>query len=243
MNTTLATKNDKRDQSSFQNPCPVKMGKHGKSVVVSLHSFVAISPLKIGVIILLATISAANRGYCAQIEFFVSPEGNDVHPGTKALPFETFEAARDAVRRSDRNQQRIVWLRAGVYELDKPLVLTAENSGSPGRPVVYRAWPGEKVRVVGGKQVTGFEPVVDRTILSRLVPEARSRILQVDLKAIGIEDYGTAKGGGLELFFDDKPMTFELSDNSPAYKLGFEPIPFDRIGLFEDEHRTELVPK
>jgi len=183
------------------------MGKQEESVVASLHSFVAISPLKILVIIMLAAISAANRGYCAQIEFFVSPQGNDINPGTKALPFETFEAARDAVRTSDHRQQRIVWLRGGVYELDSPLILTAEDSGSPGKPVVYRAWPREKVRIVGGKQVIGWQPVVDRATLRRLVPEARSQVLQVDLKAIGIEQYGTPKGGGLELFFDDKPMT------------------------------------
>ncbi len=207
MNTTYRAMENKPNQSQFQHPSPVKMGKPGQSHVASLLSLVGISRLRILAIILLAVISAANRGYCAEIEFFVSPQGNDVHPGTKALPFKTFEAARDAVRRSDRSRQRVVWLRGGVYELDKPFTLTAEDSGSPGRPVVYRAWPGEKVRIVGGKQVTGFKPVSDPAILRRLVPEARSRILQVDLKAAGIEDYGTAKGGGLEFFFDDKPMT------------------------------------
>ena len=159
------------------------------------------------VIILLTAISAANRGSCAEIEFFVSPQGNDVNPGTKAQPLKTIEAARDAVRESDRNQKRTVWLRASVYELDKPLVLTTEDSGSPGKPVVYRAWPGEEVRIVGGKQTVGWRPVTDKAILRRLVPKARSRVLQVNLKAAGIEDYGQVKGGGLELFFDDKPMT------------------------------------
>ncbi|MHC4118189.1 MAG: right-handed parallel beta-helix repeat-containing protein, partial [Planctomycetota bacterium] len=106
----------------------------------------------------------------------------------------------------DRNQKRTVWLRAGVYELDKPLVLTRDDSGSPGKPVAYRGWPGEQVCIVGGKQTVGWRPVTDEAILRRLVPEARSRVLQVNLKAAGIEDYGQAKGGGLELFFDDRPM-------------------------------------
>ncbi|MHC4116495.1 MAG: hypothetical protein ACYSWO_03200, partial [Planctomycetota bacterium] len=90
------------------------------------------------VIILLAAISAANRSYCAEIELFVSPNGNDINPGTRAQPLKTIEAARDAVREADRNQKRTVWLRAGVYELDKPLVLTRDDSGSPGKPVAYR---------------------------------------------------------------------------------------------------------
>ena len=185
----------------------VNLGKLERSSMAVLHSFVGIWRLKILFIILLASISASNRGYCAQIEFFVSPQGNDARAGTKALPFKTLEAARDAVRTSDPSRQRVVWLRGGAYELDKPLVLTAEDSGSLEMPVVYRGWPGEKVRIVGGKQIPAFKPVTDRTILRRLVPEARGSVLQVDLKAIGIESYGTPKGGGLELFFDDKPMT------------------------------------
>lgn len=158
------------------------------------------------VIILLAAISAANRGQCAEIEFFVSPHGNDVDPGTRAQPLKTIEAAREALRKADPNQERTVWLRAGLYELDKPLVLTAEDSGSTGKPVVYRGWPGEQVRITGGKQTASWRPVTDKAILRRLVPQARGRVLQADLKAIGIEDYGPVKGGGLELFFDDKSM-------------------------------------
>jgi len=30
---------------------------------------------------------------------------------------------------------------------------------------------------------------------------------------------------------------FRLKEDSPALKLGFKPIPFDRIGLYRDEHR------
>lgn len=200
MNAALTTRKNKANQSQFRDRHPVNIGKLTESTLDILR-------LRTLLIFLLAGISLPNQGHCAEIEFFVSPRGNDAHAGTKALPFATLEAARDALRGSDRSGQRTVWIRGGVYELVQPLALTAEDSGSPGNPVVYRAWPGEKVRIVGGKQVIGFEPVTDRAILRRLVPKARSRILRVDLKAIGVEDYGTAKGGGLEFFFDDKPMT------------------------------------
>ncbi|MHC4430497.1 MAG: hypothetical protein ACYTBS_01530, partial [Planctomycetota bacterium] len=206
--TAFPTRNTKSSQSQFRGPSTAAM-----------DAFVVISPLRTVAIILLAAISLANRCYCAQIEFFVSPQGNDVNPGTMALPFRSFEVARDAVRESDRNSQRIVWIRAGLYELDRPLVLTAEDSASPDKRIVYRAWPGEKVRIIGGKQLKGFEPVVDRTILNRLVLEARSRTLKVDLKAAGIEGYGTARGGGLELFFDDKPMTLARWPNEGFVKI------------------------
>jgi hypothetical protein len=169
--------------------------------------------------ILLTGISKVNRGYCSEIEFFVSPQGNDAQSGTKAEPFRTLEAARDALRKSDRNQERVVWLRAGVYELGKPFTLTVENSGSSGKPVIYRAWPDGEVRIVGGKRITNWKAVTDEAILSRLVPDARGRVLQADLKAAGIEDYGQVKGGGLELFFDDKPMILARWPNEGFVKI------------------------
>ena len=162
---------------------------------------------KVFVAIVFVVFSAASRGYCSPIEFFVSPRGNDVHPGTKAKPFRTLDAARNAVRQSGRDREKVVWLREGVYELTKPFMLTEQDSASPDGPVVYRACKGETVRIVGGRRTTGWKSVTDAEISDRLVPDARQQVLQVDLKSAGIEDYGTVKGGGLELFFNDKPMT------------------------------------
>jgi hypothetical protein len=40
-------------------------------------------------------------------------------------------------------------------------------------------------------------------------------------------------------FADPEGRDFSLSDDSPIYdRLGFRPIPFDRIGLYADEHRA-----
>jgi len=158
-------------------------------------------------LVLLLVMAAAHCGYGQQIAFFVSPQGDDTSPGTKAEPFQTLEAARDAVRRADHSQPVVVWLREGVYDRTAPFELTAEDSGTLANPIVYRAWPGEEVRIIGGKQVEGWRPVVDEAILARLVPEARGKVLQADLKSLGIDDYGQVRGGGLELFFDDKAMT------------------------------------
>jgi hypothetical protein len=159
------------------------------------------------VAIILVGISAAACCQCGAAEFFVSPQGNDAQAGTRSQPFKTLEAARAAVRKSDHTEESTVWLRAGVYERLGPLELTAEDSGRPGKPVMYRAYPDEEVRIVGGRQVSDWKPVTDEAILGRLVPEARGKVLQADLNAAGIHDYGQVKSGGLELFFEDKPMT------------------------------------
>ena len=45
-------------------------------------------------------------------------------------------------------------------------------------------------------------------------------------------------------FADPEKRDFRLSDDSPIYdRFGFRPIPFDRIGLYEDENRASWPVK
>jgi hypothetical protein len=177
--------------------------------------------------IVLLGLSAILCSRCGAAEFFVSPQGNDALAGTKDQPFKTLEAARDAARRSDHSQETVIWLRAGVYEQQQTFQLAAEDSGRPGKPVTYRAYPGEEVRIVGGRQIRGWEPVTDEAVLKRLTADARDKVLRGDLKATGIVGgYGQAKGGGPELFFDDRPMTLARWPNE-----GF----VDVVGLVEPD--------
>ncbi len=187
------------------------MDQHEKPVRALLSSFIMAS--------VLLGLLAATHGTCQERTFFVSPAGNDAHPGTRAQPFKTLEAARDAARQSNRGQQITIWMRAGVYERTRPFELTSEDSGRPGKPVIYRAWPGEEVRITGGKRVSGWQPVAEETVLRRLAPDARSKVLQADLKTLGLKDYGQVKSGGLALFFEDKPMTLARWPNEGFVKI------------------------
>ncbi|MFC1672378.1 right-handed parallel beta-helix repeat-containing protein, partial [Planctomycetota bacterium] len=74
----------------------------------------------------------------------------------------------------------------------------------------------------GGRKITGFKPVTDQAVLKRLPAESRSKVMQCDLKAKGITDYGELKVRGfgqqaspptLELYFDGKPMTLSRWPN------------------------------
>ena len=90
---------------------------------------------------------------------------------------------------------------------------TAVDSGSADAPVVYRAAPGDTVRLLGGRQVSNWVPVSDPQVLGSLDESARGHVLQADLKAIGVSDYGSPAGGGLELFFGGEPMTLSRWPN------------------------------
>lgn len=151
-------------------------------------------------------VLAQLNGLCETREFYVSAQGNDSHAGTKERPFQTFEAARNAVRSSTGDGQITIWLRAGVYERQGPFELGVDDSGSDDRPIVYCAWPGEEVRITGGRQLSQWESLADDGICERLIPAARDYVVRTDLKAVGISDYGQIKEGGLELFFEDEPM-------------------------------------
>jgi hypothetical protein len=154
-------------------------------------------------------------------EFFVAPNGHDSNPGTAAQPFATLIRARDAVRALKTNGLPsggvAVTLKRGEYRVAETLALTAEDSGTPESPIVYRAEKIGAATLYGGARLSGFTPVVDPTVLARLPVEARGHVVQCDLKTQGITDYGELKMRGfglpktspptLELFCNGQPQT------------------------------------
>ncbi|MCX8109606.1 MAG: hypothetical protein N3G20_12475, partial [Verrucomicrobiae bacterium] len=134
-------------------------------------------------------------------EFHVSPTGSDLGFGTASQPFKTLERARDAVRALKRETGLpsggvTIWLHGGDYFRTNTLELTPEDSGSPSAPVVWRSVPNQKVRLTGGRVLSGFRPVTDTNVLARLEVVARTNVVQLDLRSIGIEDLPPMKSRG-----------------------------------------------
>lgn len=164
-------------------------------------------------------------------ELHVSPNGNDRQPGTAAQPFATLERARDEIRALKRGGKLppgglTVTLHGGLYELVRTFTLTAEDSGAAATPIIYRALPGDEVRISGGKRVTGWRAVSDPAVRDRLDAAARVHVMQADLRASGVNDFGKLGGGfglrggpGLELFFRDEPMTLARYPNEGFIKI------------------------
>ena len=172
-------------------------------------------------LLLLTLVVLAGNASAAAVEFFVSPAGQDTNPGTAEKPFATLERARDAVRQLRPADGKLrggatIWLRAGDYLRTAALELSAADSGTAEAPVVWRAWQDETVRLLGGRTLSGFQPVTDPAVLNRLDEKARGGVRQVDLRALGITEFGQMQSRGFgrpttpahcELFCDGKPMT------------------------------------
>ena len=151
--------------------------------------------------------------------FHVSPTGDDGNPGTSELPFRTLERARDALRERRRNESLpsggvAVVLRGGVYpHLNQSFSLAVEDSGTADTPIVYCAAPGEKPILRGGQAIANFVPTADNAAGRRIPEAARGRVLQADLRAAGVKDFGRLRprGRGLgQLAGMDEPAHLEL---------------------------------
>ncbi|MHB0934827.1 MAG: right-handed parallel beta-helix repeat-containing protein [Armatimonadota bacterium] len=149
-------------------------------------------------------------------ELHVAPTGRDDACGDARHPLASLASARDRLR-GQQPAGATIWLHGGVYQLDESFTLTEEDSGTESAPVVYRAWPGEEVRISGGRYLDGgaFRPVSDKAVLERQEPAVRGHLLELDLAACGITDTGGRTGYGfafpvvpadLEVYYQDRPL-------------------------------------
>jgi hypothetical protein len=170
----------------------------------------------------------------AQHKIYVSLQGKDNNPGTIEKPLKTLEEARNIVRvalKSNPKDVITVFLRQGTYHLKKSFELDSLDSGSEHSPVVYSAYPGEEVSINGGNSISIEEAisVTDERILSRLMPEVRNKVRQVNLKSLGIHNYGTLSPRGfarpyqpapMELFCNHDGMTLSRWPNDSLVRIG-----------------------
>src|SRR6187401_1950764 len=129
-------------------------------------------------------------------QFYISPSGNDKYAGTIAKPFATLEKARKEVRNilaKEKNISISVYFRGGDYFLKNSVVFDSLDSGSENYPVTYSSYNNEEVSFSGGISipVKHATPVKDDLVLNRFAATAKNKILQVDLKKLGIKDLGT----------------------------------------------------
>ena len=159
--------------------------------------------------------------------FFVAADGSDANPGTRRKPFATLERARDEIRKlrtgKTGSSPIVVHVRGGDHLRTRAFELAVEDSGTAAAPVIWRAYKDERVRLLGGRTLCGFQPVTDPSVLARLDERARSHVVQLNLFAVGITNCGGMISRGYsrpisvahsELFFDHRPMTLARWPNA-----------------------------
>ena len=126
----------------------------------------------------------SRAGPAGQADYYVGPDGRDTWSGRlpepddadKDGPFATIERARDAVREARTGQPEArpftVLIRGGVYRLRRPIVFEPEDSGTPGAPVTYAAYPGERP-VFSGALVIGGWQQGERELWRTEIPSVR----------------------------------------------------------------------
>lgn len=160
------------------------------------------------------------------LEFHVTPTGSNSNTGSRSSPFATLETARDAIRAAriaGENGLAVVWVHGGDYDyVDNTFTLNSSDINT-----VYRAVPGEpSPRIIGGTLLdhTWFTIVTDDSpVWSRIDSAARGKLLQIDLTAQGITDYGSLRdrgfnqsnpAGPMELFIDEESMQLARYPNN-----------------------------
>lgn len=155
-------------------------------------------------------------------EFHVSPTGSDANPGTEQKPFATLEKGRDAAR---SNKGSKVVLAPGAHRRKTTLELDARDSGT--------VFTGKGARIVGSVAVpnAAVKPVTDEATLARLLPEVRGKVMEIDLRALGVTDFGEIGPRGFgrpysaapaELIVDDKALSLARWPNAgtPGEPMG-----------------------
>ncbi|WP_282941040.1 X2-like carbohydrate binding domain-containing protein [Paenibacillus sp. RC67] len=160
----------------------------------------------------------------APTQLFVAKNGSDTFEGTISRPFATLEKARDTLRVMKNNGTlpsggAKVSIRGGEYRFTDTFQLDERDSGTVDAPIKYEAYNGEKVSFVGGDTLNAsmFHPVTDPAVLARIPKEAGSKVMQLDLKALGITDYGVLGNTSAvppELFVNGNVMTLARWPNN-----------------------------
>ncbi len=87
-------------------------------------------------------------------DVYVSPAGQDTHPGTRARPVATLAQARAIIQPFVGKEPVMVHVADGIYYLPETLVFSTADSGSREAPVIYRAQNEGKAVLSGGSKIS-----------------------------------------------------------------------------------------
>ncbi len=124
------------------------------------------------------------------LELYVSPQGDDYASGCISAPLRTIEAAQNRVQSLKQTGiSCTVILREGEYRINQSLLFDGDDSGaSAEKPIIYQGCEGENAMLKGSVALdaSAAHNVTDEAVEARLHPDAKGKILEIDLAAQGI---------------------------------------------------------
>ena len=122
--------------------------------------------------------------HAQQCVYYVSPDGSDAQPGTKAAPWKSLaHAVRQVSGRSNGSAAVRIVLRDGVYPMEEPVRMKGV------RKLSIEAEHTGKVVLEGAVPVTEWEVTTDSSILAFLPKNSVGKVWQTDLRKAGVEPY------------------------------------------------------
>ncbi|ANF97790.1 hypothetical protein AR543_18415 [Paenibacillus bovis] len=176
----------------------------------------------------LSSGATTNTGLNLYVDGSVAVGGD----GSKDTPFKTLPQARDAIRAKKGVLPAggiTVWVKGGTYKITGTFELTSSDSGSNGKSIVYRSYPGEKVIISNGVSV-------DPTLWKPLNSEAQKRVnpkvsaaklVELDVRSMGLTNINSYPGG---TSFSDKWGIIDLIVNSELQPISQWPNPEEVAG-------------
>ncbi len=177
-----------------------------------------------------AGTTPGGQGTTAAGKLYVALTGNDSNDGSEAKPFATLQKAKDAIRAMKASGGLpeggvTVYLRGGTYYMDSGLAFTTEDSGTETSPITYTAYPGEEVILSGEVSLDkSWFKTADKTAKDTIIDKtAAEKVLMVNLKEHGIEDYGEMSTRGYHYFNKGRYAQAELIVNGENQTLARYP--------------------
>lgn len=163
------------------------------------------------------------KGEHSNIEFYISPSGNDNNIGSINKPFKTLDGSINAITKSIKTGDLskgniIVYLRGGTYYRNRSLNLDKETFSNNKISITFKGYKNEIAIISGAAELSTnkFRNITDNAVLSSFIDrQASKNILQYDLKNDKIY-FGNLSENitkAPELFFNNSPMTLSRWPN------------------------------
>lgn len=199
-------------------------------------------------ILLLGTIfilPLAFNGF-GQTNLFIAKDGDDTNSGSLAEPLASLVGARDKIRSIRQSSGLpeggiVVNIRKGSYPIMGTCSLDAQDTGEPGKPIIYTGYQDEEVIFDGSYlfDASQFTKVKGADFLERLHPKGKNNVLKQTISNAGI--INLLKTSGVQLTFNGGLMIAARFPN-----IGFahiDPATIDETLEVVDEQGSVFAPK